>query len=118
MARTSEHPYVPKLKQLFAEGGCSRREFLRTATLLGVSAAAAYGFVGRITGESVAFAQPAIPKGGSARISVRVREIVSAHKVSFVPPSNCVRQVCEYLSKTGYDNITRPYLLERWEPSP
>ncbi|MBI1776480.1 MAG: ABC transporter substrate-binding protein [Proteobacteria bacterium] len=118
MGRQSEHPYIPKLKQLFAEGGCDRREFLRTATLLGVSATAAYAFVGKVTGESVAFAQAALPKGGTARISVRIRQFESAHKANFVPPSNCVRQVCEYLSKTGYDNVTRPYLLEKWEPSP
>jgi peptide/nickel transport system substrate-binding protein len=28
-----------------------------------------------------------------------------------------IRQVCEFLTFTGNDNITRPYLLERWEVS-
>src|SRR5687767_12688511 len=51
MSADREHPYVPKLKELYAERKCSRREFLRTATLLGVSATAAYGFAGRIDGE-------------------------------------------------------------------
>ena len=48
MSGDREHPYVPKLKTLFADGKCDRREFLRTATLLGVSASAAYAFAGKI----------------------------------------------------------------------
>ena len=52
-----EHPYINRLKQQFVDGRCSRREFLRTSTLLGVSAAAAYGFVGKVTGET--FTTPA-----------------------------------------------------------
>ena len=36
MART-EHPYILKLKAIFAEGRIDRREFLRTSTLLGLS---------------------------------------------------------------------------------
>jgi peptide/nickel transport system substrate-binding protein len=39
-----EHPYVPTLKRQLSSGKVSRREFLRTATLLGVSAASAYAF--------------------------------------------------------------------------
>jgi peptide/nickel transport system substrate-binding protein len=41
MKDQKEHPYVPKLKQNFAERKIDRREFLRTSTLLGVSAVAA-----------------------------------------------------------------------------
>ena len=114
MARRGQHPYVNEIKRLFAEGRCDRREFLRTATLLGLSAAAAYRFAG------VANAQDTgknIPHGGAARIGVRLRQIESGHKNNFVPPSNVLRQVCEYLTKTGYDNITRPHLLEKWTPS-
>ena len=50
MSDTREHSYIPKLKQQFAEGKCDRREFLRTATLLGMSAGAAYAFAGKVTG--------------------------------------------------------------------
>jgi peptide/nickel transport system substrate-binding protein len=115
MARRTQHPYITELKRLFSEGRCDRREFLRTATLLGLSAAAAY----RFTGAAEAQTNPAtnVPRGGTARIGVRLRQIESAHKNNFVPPSNVLRQVCEYLTKTGYDNVTRPYLLEKWTPS-
>jgi peptide/nickel transport system substrate-binding protein len=38
-------------------------------------------------------------------------------RLSWVEGANIVRQVGEYLTETGPDNITRPYLLERWEAS-
>jgi peptide/nickel transport system substrate-binding protein len=119
MSADREHPYVPKLKELYAERKCSRREFLRTATLLGVSATAAYGFAGRIDGEAIpsALAQGAPRKGGSLRLSARVREIQHLHRMGNVPSSNLARQTVEYLANTGVDNVTRPMLLESWQPS-
>ena len=38
------HPYIPELKGLYRAGRCTRREFLRTATLLGMSVASASVF--------------------------------------------------------------------------
>jgi peptide/nickel transport system substrate-binding protein len=38
-------------------------------------------------------------------------------RLSWVEGANIVRQICEYLTLTGPDNITRPYLCERWEAS-
>ena len=118
MEERREHSYIPTLKQQFAEGKVDRREFLRTATLLGVSAGAAYAFVGQVTGED--FAKPAkadLPKGGTIRISMRILAVTDPHTFSWATDSNQVRQVCEYLTKTGADNVTRPYLLESWEAS-
>ena len=40
------HSYLPKLAQDFTEKKFGRREFLRTATLLGLSASAAYAIAG------------------------------------------------------------------------
>ena len=113
-----EHGYIPTLKKNFSEGKIDRREFLRTSTLLGLSAGAAYAFVGKVTGES--FINPAkadLPKGGTIRISMRVLDVKDPHTFSWGTDSNVVRQVSEYMTKTGADNITRPYLLESWEAS-
>ena len=113
-----EHPYIPNLKRELAEGKISRREFLRTATLLGVSAGAAYAFAGLMPGPGAGVARAADkPKGGLVRIGMRVQELDTPHTMSWADKSNQVRAVCEYLTKTGYDNITRPYLLESWEAS-
>ncbi len=118
MEERREHSYIPTLKQQFAEGRVDRREFLRTATLLGVSAGAAYAFVGKVTGENfVRPASAAMPMGGTIRISMRVLDVKDPHTFSWGTDSNVVRQVCEYMTKTGADNVTRPYLLESWEAS-
>ena len=112
------HPVIPDLVEELRNGKIDRREFLRTTTLLGLSAAAAYAIAGPIAGDSfLPEARAAMPKGGTLRISMRVGELKDPHTYDWVPKSNVTRHVCEYLTKTGYDNITRPYLLERWETS-
>jgi peptide/nickel transport system substrate-binding protein len=121
MADTREHPSIPTLKRQLAEGQLDRREFLRYATLLGLSAPAAYGAVRAITGERLvgeARAQGALPKGGTLRLGMRVQDVKDPHTFSWVERSNTVRQVCDYLTVTGTDNITRPALCEKWETSP
>ncbi len=112
------HPYVPELCEQLRQKKIDRREFLRTATLLGVSAGAAYAFVGKVTGERFTQeARAAMPSGGTIRISMRIHDLKDPHTYSWVPASNVTRQVCEYLTKTGHDNVTRPFLLESWEAS-
>jgi peptide/nickel transport system substrate-binding protein len=121
MADTHEHPTIPTLKRQLAEGQIDRREFLRYATLLGLSVPAAYAAVRAITGERLvgeARAQGTPPKGGTLRIGMRCQDVKDPHSFSWVERSNTVRQVCDYLTVTGTDNITRPALCEKWEASP
>ena len=119
MSEERENCHIPKLKEQFAEGKINRREFLRYSTLLGMSATAAYAFVGKVTGRS--FVAPAkaeeMPMGGKLRISMRVLEVTSPHTYSWIEDSNVGRQVHEYLTRTEQDNITRPYLAESWSAS-
>ncbi len=118
MSETKEHSYIPTLKRNFAEGKVDRREFMRTATLLGVSAAAAYAFVGKVTGQRfVRPAKAAMAQGGTMRLAVRVQEVKTPHTWDWTPKSNVGRQSLEYLTKTGTDNVTRPFLLEGWTAS-
>jgi peptide/nickel transport system substrate-binding protein len=118
MSDRREHYYIKTLKELFAEGKVGRREFLRTSTLLGLSATAAYAFVGKVTGES--FVRPAradMPMGGTLRVAMRTIDIKDPHTFSWVNDSNTCRGTVEYLTRTGTDNITRPWLVESWEAS-
>jgi peptide/nickel transport system substrate-binding protein len=73
------HPYIPELKELLRKGAIGRREFLRTATLLGASAGAAYAMAGLAGGEGAirsARAAAETPKfGGNLRCSMNVMEI-------------------------------------------
>ena len=115
MARNRDHKGLETLKTQFNDGKMSRREFIRYSTLLGVSATTAYGMVGMVAPRPVAAAD--MPKGGIVRISMRVLEVTSPHTYSWLSDSNQGRGTHEYLTKTGQDNVTRPYLIERWEAS-
>jgi peptide/nickel transport system substrate-binding protein len=121
MGATDEHPLVPTLKRQLVERQIERREFLRYATLLGMAAPTAYAFVARVTGEKLiapAEAQGALPKGGTLRLAMRCQDLKSPHTYSWIESANSARQVLDYLTVTGVDNITRPSLVEKWEPSP
>jgi peptide/nickel transport system substrate-binding protein len=114
------HPAIPELADQLRKGNMSRREFLRTTTLLGMSAAASYSLVGKLTGQSLvppASAATNGKRGGRLRIAMRVQEMTDPATFDWVEKSNVARQIVEYLTVTGVDNITRPYLAERWEAS-
>ncbi|HEX9409073.1 MAG TPA: ABC transporter substrate-binding protein [Methylomirabilota bacterium] len=120
MRATDEHVLVPTLKRQLVEGQIDRREFVRYATLLGMAAPAAYAFVAKVTGAPLvapAAAQGTLPKGGTLRIAMRCQDLKSPHTYSWVESSNSARQVVDYLTVTGVDNVTRPSLIEKWEPS-
>ena len=114
-----QHPGVEWAVEELAKGRIGRRDFLRTVTLLGVSATTAYAMAARLTGQPlVGRALAATPKqGGTLRCSMRVLEISDPAKYDWTFKSNVARQVLEYLTITGPDNVTRPFLCERWEPS-
>ena len=113
-----EHSHIRRLKGQLTGGAIDRREFLRTATLLGLSAGAAYAFAGTLGGGPMARpARADLPRGGTLRLGMRLIDISNPHTFSWIWDSNIVRQVTDYLTKTGADNITRPFLLDSWAPS-
>jgi peptide/nickel transport system substrate-binding protein len=108
------HEYIPELREQYRTGEITRREFMRTATLLGMSAAAAASTVGGIGSAPVAHAQK---RGGVLRIATRVQKMKDPATFDWIPMSNVARQIAEYLVFTDSDNITHPLLLEKWEAS-
>jgi len=126
--RNGVHPYIPELEDLYLKGRITRREFLRNATLLGVSLAGATTFLASCGGgEEPTQAPEAAPteapaaggpkRGGTYTASMQLQLLDHPARLSWVEGTNIVRQVGEYLTETGPDNITRPYLLEKWEAS-
>jgi peptide/nickel transport system substrate-binding protein len=117
------HPGVEKMKTALAEGRCSRREFLRTTTLLGISATAAYSLASKILGREilpdvVSSAMAAShKKGGVIKFGMQVQEMADPATYSWTQKSVVSRHIVEYLVETGPDNITRPSLAIRWEAS-
>ena len=114
MTVSREHPYLPELRQQLGCGRIDRREFLRTATLLGVAAGAAYAMAGL---PAPARAQADLAKGGKIRIGMHVQEIKDPHTISWVEPSNVLRSTVQYLTVTDQNNITHGELLEKWDAS-
>ena len=117
------HPGVEQMKKSLADDKCSRREFLRTVTLLGVSATAAYSMAGKILGKDVlpdfiSSAQAATQKkGGVLKWGMQVQEISDPATYSWTEKSIIARNIIEYLVETGPDNITRPGLAKSWKAS-
>ena len=129
----SLHAYVPELVEQLRRGAISRRQFLRAASLLGVSGATAAMLggcgdgdeeeAGKETPEVVEApaAEPEAPKGpnigGTLRVSMRVRDL--ADPAMYVSPEqgNIARHMVEPLVRLNADNVAEPYLAERWEVS-
>lgn len=114
------HPYVPELKEEFRRGRIDRREFMRLAALLGLSPLAVRQFVASVAhgaqaGPATAGGAPR--RGGVIRAAERVQRIDDPARLQWVPSSNICRHVAEYLTYTDHENVTHPYLAERWEPS-
>ncbi len=118
LART--HPALPALADGLADGRVDRRDFLRTATLLGLSASAAYALAGRLdggAGAGPAAAAETPVAGGRLRCSMNVKEITDPATFDWPEKANVARHIVEPLCTTGPDNVTRPWLAERWEAS-
>jgi peptide/nickel transport system substrate-binding protein len=132
------HPYIPELEDLYLKGRITRREFLRNATLLGASLASASAFLaacgpteeptkppeakppeGATKAPEPTEAPPAggPVRGGTYTASMQLQLLDHPARLSWVEGANIVRQIGEYLTETGPDNVTRPYLCERWEAS-
>lgn len=95
----------------------SRRDFLRWATLLGVSAATAHALTGCGSPATASDPSPAasVRRGGTMKIGTAVQPLDHPARLSWIEGTNQLRQVAEYLTETGPDNMTRPWLLESWE---
>lgn len=129
------HPRVLDAQSKLASGRIHRREFLRYATLLGASFATATAMAAcgqtapapaaeapaadapaaDAPAEAEAPAAGGIVRGGTLRSAMTLPLIDHPARFSWTQQSNVARQVGEYLTLTGPDNITRPYLLESWE---
>jgi peptide/nickel transport system substrate-binding protein len=147
MSEKKVHVAIPYLQDQLQKGKISRREFIRYATLLGMSfgaatVAAQCGAPATPATEAPATEAPAaateapaaateapaptdtpVPapagpkRGGTLRGSMQVIRIDHPARYSWVYDSNVTRHLCEYLTLTDRNNITHPYLLEKWEVS-
>lgn len=106
MGDRGQHPLISTLAGQLAEGRISRRAFLRLSALLGVSVGAP------------PLARASSGTGGRLTLGARVHPLGDPHALGWLAPANIVHQVCEPLTRTGHDNLTRPHLLSHWTVSP
>ncbi len=109
------HPWISELVEYMNQGKLTRREFVRYAALLGVSAAAASQTAGLTWPRRASAAT--IQRGGTLRVSATIQKVTHPAQFAWINPSNQLRQVAEYLTYTDEDNITHPYLLKNWVAS-
>ena len=127
------HERIPELKEQYVEGKISRREFLRYATLLGLSLTAAQGLIAGCAPKATPTPKPtpkptpvpptATPKpvgprrGGTIRIGEGVMGIDHPARFSWIAAAKPMCNVLEYLTVSDENNVTTPLLLEKWEAS-
>ena len=114
------HPLVPELASQLKKGEIDRRDFIRTVTLLGISAPLAYSMAGRLMGEAPvrrAAAQGTMKMGGNLRVGMNVMEIPAPATFDWTEKGNGARHITEPLIRIGNDNVARPYLAESWSAS-
>ena len=106
------HPMVQQAQGLMQQGRMDRREFVRVAALLGVSAGAAYAMAG--VPAPVLAAENNLPfpeadanakSGGILRVAMQVQKVEDPALFNWVEMGNQARQTIEYISITGPDNI-------------
>ena len=113
MTMNKKHPYLDHLETQHKKGTISRREFIRLAACLGVGAGVGLTMPGLV--------KPALasaPKrGGVLKVAAQVLKATHPAQISWIMPSNIIRQVAEYLTYFGADNVVKPLLAESWEAS-
>lgn len=120
MASKDKYPHHPGVYQMADDlraGKVTRREFLRTVTLLGVTAPVAYAMAGCETKTDAPATSGGGKQGGILRVSMRCQEMTDPATFDWNEKSNVARQSLEYMTITGPDNVTRPYLCESWKAS-
>ncbi len=123
MRDAGQHPLVPKLRARVQDGKLDRREFIRMAALLGITASSAYAMVGLAEPAFAVSNTPFLPDdpkakvGGTLRVAMLVQKLEDPATYSWFQMANQTRHTLENLAMTGPDNITRPMLAESWAAS-
>ncbi|WP_434106178.1 ABC transporter substrate-binding protein [Paraburkholderia caffeinilytica] len=123
MTERKDHPLLSNLLEQRKNGKTDRREFIRLAALLGVTAGLACKMAGlpafAVGKDTTPFPSddPQARTGGKLRIAQSVASMTDPATYSWNEMSNQSRPIIEHMMLVGPDNIVRPMLIESWEPS-
>ncbi|MEL6335027.1 MAG: ABC transporter substrate-binding protein [Pseudomonadota bacterium] len=107
-------PSLEALADAARSGSLPRREFLALASVLGASAAAAYGMLGLA---APARAEGTPVRGGTLRVAMQIKNIADPRLYDWPEMANVARQFCETLVRWEPDFTFSGQLLEGWEVS-
>ncbi len=111
MTTEIHHPAVRMYAAEYRSGQLSRREFLSRATMLGVSAAAAYGLIG------IAMPSPATAaaqRGGTLRVNMETKAMKEPRLWDWTEYANFCRGWLDYLTLFNRDGSVTGGLVESW----
>jgi len=140
------HPYIPELRDQYRQGKITRREFMRMAALLGLSLGSISSFLAACapketpaptaaptgappTATKAAAAAPtatSVPptptptggpkRGGELTMVANLQRLEDPAATQWTQ-FNVYRNVAEHLVVVNQDNLSVPWLLEKWEAS-
>ncbi|WP_298291766.1 ABC transporter substrate-binding protein [uncultured Litoreibacter sp.] len=105
------HAAAHMYKEEFEAGKMDRREFMTRATMLGVTATAAYGMIGATPAKAAAHAQ----QGGTIRMQMEVRALKDPRTYDWTQIAFFTAGWLEYLVEYNSDGSFEPMLLSGWE---
>ncbi|WP_299302439.1 ABC transporter substrate-binding protein [uncultured Litoreibacter sp.] len=105
------HAAAHMYKEEFEAGKMDRREFITRATMLGVTATAAYGMIGATPAKAAAHAQ----QGGTIRMQMEVRALKDPRTYDWTQIAFFTAGWLEYLVEYNSDGSFEPMLLSGWE---
>lgn len=109
--KAAAHPAAVLFAQETRDGKMSRREFLATATALGVATPVAYSLLGL---SAPAMAQETPKMGGTLRMQMQTRGLKDPRTADWSEISCFTRGWLEYLVEYNNDGTIRGMLLESW----
>ncbi|MFY0312158.1 ABC transporter substrate-binding protein [Leisingera sp. D0M16] len=112
MANDSTHPAAALYAREYRAGLMTKREFLSRATMLGLSAAAAYSAIGLA---APAPARAAAQQGGTLRVNMETKALKDPRLWDWTEMANFCRGWLDYLSNFNRDGTVTGSLLESWE---
>jgi peptide/nickel transport system substrate-binding protein len=109
------HPVISDYAAQFKAGKLNRRDFIQSATRLGMSAGAAFAITGVTPSRQILAATP--KKGGDFRVSMNVKDASDPAIYDWSEKGNVARHMCEPLVQIDANNIARPHLAAGWRAS-
>jgi len=111
MTKTPHHPAVSLYARETRAGLMDRREFISRATMLGLSASAAYAAIGLSLPTP---AQAAPQKGGTLRVNMETKALKDPRLWNWTEYANFCRGWLDYLAQFNRDGSVTGGLLESW----